>query len=274
LSSLCVEETRVWTASASQTGAYVAEFIVGGSVVASTSLNLTANTPQTFTYAGDPTLLDGVRLVFNGAAIATDEGPFEGCTEPPALTLTPVCTDEGLVWRIIANQPGNYLAQVISNGAVIETINLTLTANEQQSFRFTADSATPNVVRIVFQNREVIAQEGPEQCVSGLSVSLAPVCARTGVEWTAFTNESGEYVAQLMNGATVIESVNLSLTAFVDTQFTFQNDSSSPRFVRLIFRGSTYVEQDGLTTPCAPTSLPPDAEPVMTNFIYLPTINR
>jgi hypothetical protein len=274
LSSICVENTRVWTANASQTGAYVAEFIANGSVVASTALNLTANTPQTFTFAGDPTTLSAVRLVFNGTTLATDEGPFEGCAEPPTITLTPVCSDEGLVWRVTTNLPGNYQAQVVSNGTVIETIDLTLTANEQRTFQFNADSATPNIVRIVFQNREVIAQEGPEPCVSGLSASLAPVCARSGIVWTVFTNRSGNYVAQLMDGVTIVESVNLTLTEFVDTEVTFQNDSSSPRLVRLIFQGSTYAEQPGLTTPCTPTSLPPDVEPVMTNFLYLPTVNR
>ncbi|WP_333888734.1 hypothetical protein, partial [Caldilinea sp.] len=89
LTSVCINGARIWTATVSQSGAYVAEFIQNGNVVASQPLTLAANTPQTFTYPGDATLLDAVRLVFNGYVVATDNGPFESCT--PSGTLTSVC---------------------------------------------------------------------------------------------------------------------------------------------------------------------------------------
>jgi hypothetical protein len=275
LSSLCVDDARVWTVSVDRSGAYVVEFIANSSAVASLPLNLTANTPQTFLYQGDATQLDSVRVTFNGSVVASESGPYESCTGvTPSVTLTPVCTDEGLIWRVTADQSGNYVAQIVSGGNVIETVNLTLTANTPQTFAFIGDSTTPNSVRIIYQNTLVLSVEGPEPCVSGLSVALAPACTRLGVEWTVLTNRSGEYVAQLMLGETVIESINLTLTESVDAQFIFQNDSSSPRYVRLLYRGNEYARQDGLDQPCSPTALPPSAEPEMTNFIFLPTVTR
>ncbi|MFN3332071.1 MAG: hypothetical protein ACK47M_06145, partial [Caldilinea sp.] len=276
LSSLCVDEARVWTVSVDRSGAYVVEFLVGGNVQSTTNLSLVANTPQTFTYSGDPTTLSSVRVTFNGSVVASESGPYESCTDGvrPSVTLTPVCTDEGLIWRVTADQSGSYVAQIVSGGNVIETVNLTLTANTPQTFAFIGDSTTPNSVRIISQNTLVLSVEGPEPCVSGLSAALTRECTRLGVEWTVFTNRSGEYVAQLMLGETVIESINLTLTESVDAQFVFQNDSSSPRYVRLLYQGNEYARLDGLDLPCSPTALPPSAEPQMNNFVFLPTVTR
>jgi hypothetical protein len=64
---------------------------------AATNLNLTANTPATFTYSGDPTTLSSVRVTFNGNVVASAKAaPIESCFEPPSVTLTPRCTNEGL----------------------------------------------------------------------------------------------------------------------------------------------------------------------------------
>ncbi len=276
LSSVCVNNTRTWTVNVSQSGAYVVEFLVGGNVQSTTNLSLTANTPQTFTYSGDPTTLSSVRVTFNGSVVASESGPYESCTDgvSPSVMLTPVCTDEGLIWRVTADQSGSYVAQIVSGGNVIETVNLTLTANTPQTFAFIGDSTTPNSVRIIYQNTLVLSVEGPEPCVSGLSAALTRECTRLGVEWTVFTNRSGEYVAQLMLGETVIESINLTLTESVDAQFVFQNDSSSPRYVRLLYQGNEYARLDGLDLPCSPTALPPSAEPQINNFVFLPTVTR
>ncbi|MEJ5250133.1 MAG: hypothetical protein WHS90_20355 [Caldilinea sp.] len=200
-------------------------------------------------------------------------------TETPTLTvsLTPRCTDEGLIWEIVSSQSGLYQVQLLSNGTVIETLQLTLTANTTQTFAFEGDSTTPNVVRVLYQDGEVLAQEGPEPCVSGLSVALARVCTANGYEWTVITNRSGEYVAQLVSNGVVIESINLTLTEFVDEQFIFRNDPTSPRIVRLLYQGSVYLEEPGPATACVPTALPPSEEPnlpVMNHFLYLPSIRR
>ncbi|MBK8799793.1 MAG: hypothetical protein IPM07_27365 [Anaerolineales bacterium] len=281
LSSVCVDDVRTWTVNVSQTGAYVAQFVIGGGVVSSLNLNLTANTPQTFTYSGDPTTLDLVRVLYNGALVAQEESPFESCiADLPTVVLATQCVEnEGLVWQATATRTGAYVAQLTSpGGQIIESVPLSLTANTPQSFAFTADAYIPNVVRVFFQGTQVLEQVGPESCVSGLSIALAPACTNTGdVEWTVLTNIPGAYVAQLVNGNTVIESLDLNLAAGVDVQFTFQNDSSSPRVVRLIFQQSAYAEQEGLDIPCVPTSLPPTEEPTMpgmSNFIYLPTVTR
>ena len=276
LSSLCINNVRVWTVAVEQSGDYVAVFIVNNTPVATIPLVLTAGVPQTFTFAGDATQLDSVRITFAGREVATESGPYESCTggDTPSVTLTPVCTDSGLLWRVTASKSGSYLAQIISGGSVIETVNLTLTENTPQTFSFLADSTTPNSVRIVYQNTLVVLVEGPESCVSGLSAALAPACTRLGVEWTVITNRTGQYVAQLMLGETVIESLDLNLTESVDQTFIFQADSTSPRFARLVYQGSEYARQNGLPTECSPTSLPPTDEPTMTNFIFLPTVSR
>jgi len=427
LTSVCLNDERVWTATVSQSGTYIAEFIQNGNVVASQTLNLTANTPQTFTYSGDATLLDAVRLTLNGYTVAVNNGPFQSCTPTPTPTntptqtptftptptntptptptntpiptptntptptptntptqtptntptqtptntptqtptptptgtltqtptftptptntptqtptptgtltqtptftptptntptqtptptgtltqtptftptptntptatptftptppetptlevrLTPRCTEEGLVWEITASQSGVYQIQLISDGTVIETLVQTLTANTPQTFAFEGDSTTPNVVRVIYQDVEVLTQEGPEPCVSGLSVALARVCTANGYEWTVVTNRSGDYVVQLVSGNVVIESINLTLTAFVDEQFIFQNDPTSPRVIRLLYQGNVYLEEPGPATACVPTALPPSEEPdlpVMNHFIYLPSVQR
>ncbi|MBE2238149.1 MAG: hypothetical protein IAE81_10185 [Caldilineaceae bacterium] len=282
LSSVCTDDVRTWTVNVSQPGAYVAQFVIGGAVVSSLNLNLAANTPQTFTYSGDPTTLDLVRVLYNGALVAQEAGPFESCiADLPTVVLVTECVEnEGLLWQATATRTGAYVAQLTSpGGQVIESVPLSLTANTPQSFAFTADAYTPNVVRVFFQGTQVLEQVGPESCVSGLSIALAPACTRTGeTEWTVLTNIPGSYTAQLVSGVTVIESIPLTLEAGVDAQFIFQNDSSSPRVVRLIFQQSAYAEQEGLDIPCVPTSLPPTEEPtvpgMMSNFIYLPTVTR
>ncbi len=261
----------------SQSGAYVAEFLVGGNVQSTTNLNLVANTPATFTYSGDPTTLSGVRVTFNGNVVASESGPYESCAEAPSVTLTPRCTNEGLLWQVTASRTGSYLAQVVSNGSVIEQTTLNLTANQSQDVAFTASSYTPNSVRIIYQNVQVIEQTGPEPCVDGLSAALAPRCERIGAVWTVLVNRSGNYVAQLMSGTTVIESRNLTLTDGLDVDFQFENDSTAPRFVRLIFQGAEYARQNGLNETCVPTALPPAEEPNLPQFdkfIYLPTVRR
>jgi hypothetical protein len=277
LSSLCVNDTRTWTVNVSQSGAYVAEFLVGGNVQSTTNLNLTANTPATFSYNGDPTTLSGVRVTFNGNVVASESGPYESCFELPSVTLTPRCTNEGLLWQVIANRTGSYVAQVVSNGSVIEQTTLNLTANQPQDVAFTANSYTPNTVRIIYQSVQVLEQTGPEPCVDGLSAAMAPRCERVGAVWTVLVNRSGNYVAQLMSGTTVIESRNLTLTDGLDVDFQFENDSTAPRFVRLIFQGAEYARQDGLNETCVPTALPPTEEPnlpLLDKFIYLPTVVR
>ena len=277
LTSACVDTTRTWTVSASQSGAYVAEFLVGGNVQSTTNLNLTANTPATFTYSGDPTTLSGVRVTFSGNIVAAESGPYESCFELPSVTLTPRCTNEGLLWQVIANRTGSYVAQVVSNGSVIEQTTLNLTANQPQDVAFGVSSYTPNTVRIIYQSVQVLEQTGPEPCVDGLSAAMAPRCERVGAVWTVLVNRSGNYVAQLMSGTTVIESRNLALTNGLDVDFQFENDSTAPRFVRLIFQGAEYARQDGLNETCVPTALPPTEEPnlpLLDKFIYLPTVVR
>jgi hypothetical protein len=277
LSSICVNNTRTWTVNVSQSGAYVAQFLVGGNVQSSANLNLTANTPATFTYSGDPTTLSSVRVTFNGAVVASESGPFASCTEPPSVTLTPRCTNEGLAWQVTANRTGQYVVQVISNGNVIEQSTLNLTANQPQDVVFTANSYTPNTVRVLYQGVQVSQQTGPEPCVDGLSAAMAPRCERIGTVWTVLVNRSGSYMAQLVDGTSVIESRNLTLTDGLDVDFQFENDSTAPRFVRLVFQGAEYARQNGLNESCVPTSLPPTEEPnlpVLDKFIYLPTVNR
>ncbi|HAJ35595.1 MAG TPA: hypothetical protein DCL15_07865, partial [Chloroflexi bacterium] len=252
-------------------------FLVGGNVQSTTNLNLTANTPATFTYSGDPTTLSGVRVTFNGNVVASESGPYENCAEAPSVTLTPRCTNEGLLWQVTASRTGSYVAQVVSNGNVIEQTTLNLTANQPQDVAFVASSYTPNSVRIIYQNVQVIEQTGPEPCVDGLSAALAPRCERIGAVWTVLVNRSGNYVAQLMSGTTVIESRNLTLTDGLDVDFQFENDSTAPRYVRLIFQGAEYARQNGLTETCVPTALPPADEPnlpLLDKFIYLPAVGK
>lgn len=304
LTSACVNGERVWTATVGQSGTYVVEFIRGGNVVASQTLNLTANTPpdlhlQRRCYPARRRAPDLQRLhrchrqrtlpklhaylnanqhantdtnrhanadinlytaanqytnLYTAATTSTPTLTPTGMltptptftppptntptpTETPTLTvrLTPQCTEEGLVWEIAASQSGVYQIQLISEGTVIETVVQTLTANTPQTFAFEGDSTTPNVVRVIYQDVEVLTQEGPEPCVSGLSVALARVCMANGYEWTVITNRSGDYVVQLVSGNVVIESINLTLTAFVDEQFIFQNDPTSSRVIRLLY---------------------------------------
>jgi hypothetical protein len=47
------------------------------------------------------------------------------------------------------------VAQVISNGNVIEQSTLNLTANQPQDVAFTANSYTPNTVRVLYQGVQV-----------------------------------------------------------------------------------------------------------------------
>ena len=277
ISSVCAEGVRTWTITANYPGAYVVEFLVGGNVQSTSNVNLIANTPTNVTYSGDPTTLSGVRVTFNGNVVASESGPYESCFELPSVTLTPRCTNEGLLWQVIANRTGSYVAQVVSNGSVIEQTTLNLTANQPQDVAFTANSYTPNTVRIIYQSVQVLEQTGPEPCVDGLSAAMAPRCERVGAVWTVLVNRSGNYVAQLMSGTTVIESRNLTLTDGLDVDFQFENDSTAPRFVRLIFQGAEYARQDGLNETCVPTALPPTEEPnlpLLDKFIYLPTVVR
>jgi hypothetical protein len=279
LTSLCVDGARVWTANVSQTGTYTIEFVDGGSVVQSESIALVASQNKTFTYSGDATLLDQVRIVSGSATVAFEDGPYESCvTDTPTVTLAPRCTVEGLLWAVTANQTGTYVAQVISNGIVIEEATLTLTANQPQDVAFGASSYTPNVVRILFQGAQVLEQTGPESCVDGLSAAMVARCAATGtVVWTVLVNRTGSYVAQLMSGQSVLESQNLSLTDGIDEDFAFTEDSTAPRFVRLLFQGAEYARLDGLDESCVPTSLPPTEEPnlpVFTNFIFMPAVRH
>ena len=279
LTSVCVDDVRTWTANVSQTGTYTIEFVDGGSVVQSESIALVASQNKTFTYSGDATLLDQVRIVSNGATVAFENGPYESCvTDTPTVTLAPRCADEGLLWSVTANQTGTYVAQVVSNGVVIEETTLTLTANQPQDVAFGASSYTPNVVRILFQGAQVLEQTGPESCVDGLSAAMVARCAATGtVVWTVLVNRTGSYVAQLMSGQSVLESQNLSLTDGIDEDFAFTEDSTAPRFVRLLFQGAEYARLDGLDESCVPTSLPPTEEPnlpVFTNFIFMPAVRH
>lgn len=282
LNSVCVDNTRTWTAQASQTGAYVAEFLVGVNVVGSTNLNLTANTPQTFTYSGDPTTLGSVRLTYQGTTIATENGPFESCTPPapPNASLVPQCTDEGLVWNALTDRTGTYTAQVLSNGLVIDSVTLNLTANTPQVFTFTADSTTPNTVRLIYEGATIVTRTGPESCVSGVNASLLNQCDRTTgrLVWSVQTNTTGSYTAQLVGGTTVVENQTLNLVSGVEQQFSFTNDAYSPRFVRLLFQGNEYAQLVGPTERCTPpTSLPETEEPTgrtFANYLYLPTLRR
>jgi len=280
LGSICVQNTRVWTVSVDQDGQYVAEFLVNGSVVSSTNLNLVANTPTDFTYSGDPTTLSGVRITLNGSEVAAESGPYESCTPPPPpavnVTLTPRCAATGLVWQIVTDLAGEYTVQVVNGASVLEEKVLTLTAG-QQDVTFAANSYTPNAVRVILQGVQVLEQTGPEPCVDGLSAAMAPRCERIGAVWTVLVNRSGNYVAQLMDGQTVVESRNLTLTANLDLNFQFTNDTTAPRFVRLILQGAEYARQNGLNQTCVPTSLPPTDEPnlpLLNKFIYLPAVRR
>ena len=279
LSSVCVENTRTWTAEATQTGAYVAQFLIGANVVGSTNLNLTANTPQTFTYAGDPTTLGSVRLTYQGTTIATENGPFEDCAPPtpPNASLAPQCTEEGLVWNVLTDRTGTYTAQVLSNGQVIDSVTLNLTANTPQQFTFTADSTTPNTIRLIYGNATVVERAGSESCVSGVNASLLRQCVGPDLVWTVQSNTTGSYTAQLVGGTTVIENQSLNLVSGVEQQFSFTNEAYSPRFVRLLFQGNQYALLQGPTERCTPTSLPETEEPTSRNFanyLFLPNVGR
>ena len=280
LTSTCVQESRVWTVNASQTGAYVAEFVINGSVVASTPLDLVANTDQTFTYSGDATSLSLVRVTFNGTTVAQETGPYETCAPPPAppnASLAPQCTDEGLVWNVLTDRTGTYTAQVLSNGQVIDSVTLNLTANTPQQFTFTADSTKPNQIRLIYENATVVTRAGSESCVSGVNASLLRQCVGTTLVWSVQSNTTGSYTAQLVGGTTVVENQTLNLVSGVEQQFSFTEEAYSPRFVRLLFQGNQYAVLQGPTERCTPTSLPETEEPTgrtFANYLYLPTLRR
>ncbi len=279
LDSACVENTRIWVTEVSETGAYVAEFLVGANVVDSTDLNLTANTPQSFTYNGDPTTLSSVLLTYQGTTIVTENGPYESCTPPapPNASLAPQCTEQGLVWNALTDRTGTYTAQVLSNGQVIDSVTLNLTANTPQQFTFTADSTTPNTIRLIYENATIVERAGSESCVSGVNASLLRQCVGTTLVWSVQSNTTGSYTAQLVGGTTVVENQTLNLVSGVEQQFSFTEDAYSPRFVRLLFQGNEYAQLAGPTERCTPTSLPETEEPTgrtFANYLFLPTLRR
>ncbi|MCW5841207.1 MAG: hypothetical protein KIT77_08145 [Caldilinea sp.] len=280
LDSACVNETRTWVTEVTASGTYVAEFLVGTTVVDSLSLDLTANTPRSFNYTGDPTTLSSVRLTYQGTTVVSENGPYESCAPPPAppkASLAPQCTDQGLVWNVLTDRTGTYTAQVLSNGQVIDSVTLNLTANTPQQFTFTADSTTPNTVRLVYENAAIVTRTGPESCVSGINAALLRQCVGPNLIWSVQTNTTGDYTAQLVGGETVVENVNLSLVNGVEQDFSFTNDAYSPRFVRLLFQGNQYAVLQGPTERCTPTSLPETEEPTgrnFTNYLFLPNVGR
>ena len=95
-----------------------------------------------------------MRLTYQGTTVVSENGPYEVLRPPPAppkASLAPQCTDQGLVWNVLTDRTGT-TAQVLSNGQVIDSVTLNLTANTPQRFTFTADSTTPNTVRLVYEN--------------------------------------------------------------------------------------------------------------------------
>src|SRR5690606_3278101 len=124
------------------------------------------------------------------------------------------------------------------NGQVIDSVTLNLTANTAQQFTFTADSTTPNTIRLVYENAAIVTRTGQEACIIGVNASLLRQCVGPNLIWSVQTNTTGDYTAQLVGGETVVENVNLSLVNGVEQEFSFTNDAYSPRFVRLLFQGN------------------------------------
>lgn len=178
LTSVCANDLWTWTVTATQSGAYVAQFLIGSTVVASINLNLVANAPQSFNYTGDPSTLTSVRVTFDGETVATNNGPFLSCALPPlpTATLTGVCANDLWTWTVTATQSGAYVAQFIRGTFLVASTNLNLTANVAQSFTFSGDPSTLTAVSITFNGQTLATNEGPfGRCTPPPTVTPTPV---------------------------------------------------------------------------------------------------
>lgn len=258
LKSACVGATRTWTATVSQSGSYVAEFLVGGTVASSISLKLTANTPQTFAYSGDPTTLSAVRITLGGATIATESGPFAPCRSDPVPppqpaptgTLRSECVGATRTWTVNVSQEGTYSVHFLRNDRVIDSFDLELSANKPRRFTFNGEATELSEVRILFKDKVIASERGPFERCQPSGATLRSKCVRNKRVWTVTVPQDGKYLVHFLIEDKVVATESLELKADQEHTFTFSGDPTTLSAVRIIFEDKTIASERGPFEKC------------------------